>query len=142
MSKSKEKKVKPIRNLNQENKIKFRCPNLKILIIQIKSDSDFSFSHDYFDFKYLYDIMNKVYTIEDDPGEVYKCIKQEIFNFNFEENMQYFKFTIILSNGYCTELLPSFKMKMGIFANRLISRKSIMKVIYNIQERKMNNEDS
>ncbi len=39
-------------------------------------------------------------------------------------------------------IIPSFKMKMGIFANRLMSRKSIMKVIYNIQERKMNNEDS
>ena len=111
MSKSKEKKVKPIRNLNQENKIKFRCPNLKILIIQIKSDSDFSFLYDYFDFKYLYDIMNKVYTIEDDPGEVYKCMKQQIFDCKLIENMQYFKFTIILSHGYCTELLPSFKMK-------------------------------
>ena len=106
---SKEKKVKPLRNLNKENKIKFHCPNLKILIIQIKSDSDFSFLYDYFDFKYLYNILDKVYTIEDDPGEVYKCLKQQIFNFN--ENMQYFKFTIILSNGDCTEFLPSFKMK-------------------------------
>ena len=111
ISKSKEKKAKPIRNLNQENKIKFRCPNLKILIIQIKSDSDFSFLYDYFDFKYLYDIMDKVYTIEDDPGEVYKCMKQQIFDFNFEEKMQYFKFKIILSHGYCTELSSSFKMK-------------------------------
>ena len=108
---SKEKKAKALRNLNKENKIKFHCPNLKTLIMQIKSDSDFSFLYDYFDFKYLYDIMNKVYTIEDDVGEVYNYTKQKIFNFNFIENMQYFKFTIILSHGYLTEFLPSFKMK-------------------------------
>ena len=108
---SKEKKVKPLRNLNKENKIKFHCPNLKILIIRIKSDSDFSFLYDYFDFKYLYNILNKVYTIEDDPGEVYKYIKQKIFNFNFTENIQYFKFTVVLSLGNCKELFPSFKMK-------------------------------
>ena len=91
---SREKKVKPLRNLNQENKIKFHCPNLKIFILQIKPDSDFSFLYDYFNFKNLYDIMNKVCTIEDDPGEVYKYIKQQIFNFSFIENLQYFKFTI------------------------------------------------
>ena len=108
---SKEKKVKLLRNLKQENKIKFHCPNLKILIVQIKSDSDFSFLYDYFDFKFLYNIMNKVYDIEDDPGEVYKYAKQKIFNYNFTENMQYFKFTIVLSHGYCEELLPAFKMK-------------------------------
>ena len=110
-SSSREKKVRPIRNLRQENKIKFRCPNLKIFIIQIKPDSDFSFLYDYFDFKNLYDIMNKVYTIEDDPGKVYKYIKQQIFNFNFIENMQYFKFNVILTQGYYTELIASFKMK-------------------------------
>ena len=55
--------------------------------------------------------MNKVYTIEDDPGKVYKYIKQQIFNFNFAENMQYFKFNIILSHGYLTELSLSFKIK-------------------------------
>ena len=109
--KSKEKKVKPLRNLNKENKIKFHCPNLKILIIQIKSDSDFSFLYDYFDFKYLYNIMKEAYIIEDDPGEVYKYVKQKIFNFNFSDNMQYFKFTIVLSHGYCEELSPAFKMK-------------------------------
>ena len=106
---SKEKKVKALRNLNKENKIKFHCPNLKILIIQIKSDSDFSFLYDYFDFKYLYDIMDKVYTIEDDVGEVYNYTKQKIFNFNFTENMQYFKFTIILSHGYLTEFFLHLK---------------------------------
>ena len=111
MSSPREKKVKSLRNLSQENKIKFRCPNIKILNIQIKPDSDFSFLYEYFDFKYLYDIMNKVYTIEDDPGKVYKYIKQQIFNFNFAENMQYFKFNIILSHGYLTELSLSFKIK-------------------------------
>ena len=55
--------------------------------------------------------MNKVYTIEDDPGKVYKYTKQQIVNLDFTENMQYFKFNIILSHGYCTELFPSFKMK-------------------------------
>lgn len=55
--------------------------------------------------------MDKVYTIEDNPGEVYKYTKQKIFNFNFTENMQFFKFTIILLKGHFTEFLPSFKMK-------------------------------
>ena len=108
---SKEKKVKPLRILNQENKIKFHCPNLKILIVQIKSDSDFSFLYDYFDFKYLYNIMNEVYNIEDEPGEVYKHAKQKIFNYNIPENLQYFKFTIVLSHGNCEEFCPTFKMK-------------------------------
>ena len=96
ISNSIEKKVKPIRNLNQVNKIKFHCSNLKILNIQIIPDSDFSFLYDYFNFKHLYDIMNKVYTIKDDPGEVYKYAKQKIFNYNFEEKIKYFKFKIFL----------------------------------------------
>ena len=33
-------------------------------------------------------------------------------------------------------IIPSFKMKMGIFANRLLPRKTILKFIYKIQERK------
>ena len=109
--KAKDKKVKPLRNLKEENKIKFHCPNLKILIIKIKSDSDFSFLYDYFDFKYLYNIMNEVYNIEDEPGEVYKYAKQKILNYNMTQNLQYFKFTIVLSHGYCEEFCPSFKMK-------------------------------
>ena len=65
--------------MKKENKIKFKCPNLKILIIQIKSDSDFSFLYDYFDFKFLYNIMNEVYTIDNDAGEVYKYTKEMPF---------------------------------------------------------------
>lgn len=33
-------------------------------------------------------------------------------------------------------IIPTFKMKIGIFANRLLPRKSMLKIIYNIQERK------
>ena len=108
---SKEKEVMPLRNLKQENKIKFHCPNLKVLNIQIKSDSDFSFLYDYFDFKYLYNIMNEVYMIGNKPGEIYKYAKEKILNFNFAENIQYFKFTILLSHGNCEEFSPTFKMK-------------------------------
>ncbi len=34
-------------------------------------------------------------------------------------------------------IIPGFEMKVGVFANRLFSRKFVMKVIYNIQERKL-----
>ena len=34
-------------------------------------------------------------------------------------------------------IIPGFEMKAGVFANRLFSRKFVMKVIYNIQERKL-----
>ena len=104
----KEKKI--LRILKKENKIKFKCPNLKILIIQIKSDSDFSFLYDYFDFKFLYNIMNEVYTIDNDAGEVYKYTKEKIINYNFNEKMEYFKFMIILKKNN-KELIPTFKMK-------------------------------
>ena len=106
--KKKEKKI--LRILKKENKIKFKCPNLKILIIQIKSDSDFSFLYDYFDFKFLYNIMNEVYTIDNDAGEVYKYTKEKIINYNFNEKIEYFKFMIILKK-YNKELIPAFKMK-------------------------------
>ena len=106
--KKKEKKI--LRILKKENKIKFKCPNLKILIIQIKSDSDFSFLYDYFDFKFLYNIMNEVYTIDNDAGEVYKYTKEKIINYNFNEKMEYFKFMIILKKNN-KELIPTFKMK-------------------------------
>ena len=33
-------------------------------------------------------------------------------------------------------IIPSFSMKVGIFMNRLLSRKFVLKIIYNIQERK------
>ena len=33
-------------------------------------------------------------------------------------------------------IIPSFKMKVGIFMNRLLPRKMVLKIIYNIQERK------
>lgn len=34
-------------------------------------------------------------------------------------------------------IIPGIEMKIGVFANRLFSRKFVMKVIYNIQERKL-----
>ena len=35
-------------------------------------------------------------------------------------------------------IIPSFRMKFGIFANRLFSKKFILKIIYNIQKKKDN----
>ncbi len=34
-------------------------------------------------------------------------------------------------------IIPGLKMKVGVFANRLFSRKFVLKIIYNIQERKL-----
>jgi uncharacterized protein len=34
-------------------------------------------------------------------------------------------------------IIPGLKMKVGVFANRFLSRKFVMKIIYNIQERKL-----
>ena len=99
----------------KEYKIKFKCPNLQVLIIDFltakASEYDLSFLYEYFNFE----LLNKIFTEKENnkahSDEVFHFIKTNILDYNFGKKLKYFSLEINLYKEGIRDYNSSFIMK-------------------------------
>ena len=99
----------------KEYKIKFKCPNLQVLIIDFltvkASEYDLSFLYEYFNFE----LLNKIFTEKENnkahSDEVFHFIKTNILDYNFGKKLKYFSLQINLYKEGIRDYNSSFIMK-------------------------------
>ena len=88
-------------NEKEEYKIKIKCTNLQILIINFlplhpADEYDMSFLYDYFNFELLKNIFTEKQKNKDYPDKFFHYIKTKILDYNFGKKFNYFSLNINL----------------------------------------------